>query len=584
MPNTITDSQDEQSLDGLFRDSDQIHIPVFQREYVWKRAELKDLLEDLRLIREDVENIQFLGALVSYERPRPRRVVGRLRSIDIVDGQQRLLTLYIFVMAIGELMLQYDVPLTAQIARDYLLLPHRRGLQVNTRIVPSYPDRTQFTILWNRLAAQEAFLKKLGDDKPSLPAQTGEDKGRLLSQYQRILRYLQDQTKQLESPEAVELLQEILAIVTERFTFVILELNDAATATKIFERLNFRGQRVGIVDLARNEIFSRVGEEPERAMKLFQDLWIPFQDGFGGRAEHFFFPYCLVHNSNTKKSELFRELRQIWTDDRGPEEIIRHMEPYHGPFMAVDQGLPFGDLDIHLFLDRLKRLGRPSSVYPFLMMLLYSYDHGETETNSVVEVLGLVESFLVRRAIVGYEPTGLHAMFKGMWQEVKDDLSTAAVSAAIQRRRTIQWPSDAELRSAIRERSVAAARICKYLLVEYDRDLEGDNPEGEVTIEHVMPRRPQRGSKWKADFTGEAHRRLLDTWANLIPLSKPLNDSIQRAEYSEKRKRYVAESMLVTPRSVATRWEDWTPDVLEERAGVLADWALLRWPYGPVGE
>ena len=583
MPNTITDSQDEQSLDGLFRDSDQIHIPVFQREYVWKAAELKDLLEDLRLIRDDIENIQFLGALVSYERPRPHKVVGRLRSIDIVDGQQRLLTLYMFVLAIAELIVQYDVPLTAQIARDYLLLPHRRGLQVNTRIVPSYPDRTQFALLWDRLSGHEAFLKKLGDDKPSLPAQTGPAKGRLMTQHQRIIRFLQDRIRHTKSTESVELLQEILTIVTERFTFVILELNDAATATKIFERLNFRGQRVGIVDLARNEIFSRVAEEPERAIKLFQDLWIPFLDNFEGRAEHFFFPYSLIHNSNSKKSELFRELRRIW-NGKDPKGIISHMEPYHGPFMAVDRGLPFGDLDIHIHLDRLKRLGRPSSVYPFLMMLLHSYAHDEIETRVVVDVLGLVESFLVRRAIVGYEPTGLHAMFKGMWHEVKGDLSITSVSSAIQKRRTIQWPSDVELRNAIRERGVAAARICRYLLVEYDRDLEGDNPEGDVTIEHVMPRSRKPGSKWAGEFTVEEHRKLLDTWANLIPLSKPLNESIQRGEYSDKRKRYVAESMFVTPRWVGNRWEEWTPRVLEERATALADWAVKRWPHAPSEE
>ena len=583
MPKTITDSQDEQSLDGLFRDSDQIHIPVFQRKYRWLKAELNDLLEDLRLVREDVENIQFLGALVGYERPRPRQVTGRLRSIDIVDGQQRLLTLYIFVMAIAELISEYDVPLAAQTARDYLLLPHRRGLQVNTRIVPSYPDRRQFAFLWSRLSVNEAFLERLGDDKPSLPAQTGDVEGRLTKQYRRIEKFLKRQIKGHKPKARLALLQEILTIVTERFTFVILELNDAGTAPKIFERLNYRGQRVGIVDLVRNEVFSRVAEEPERARKLFEDLWIPFQESFGKRAEHFFFPYSLIHNSNSKKSELFRELRRIWTK-RDPEGIIKHMKPYHRPFMAVDQGVPFGDSDIDVRLGRLQRLGRPSSVYPFLMMLLHSHDHEEIDVKIAIDVLDVVESFLVRRAIVGYEPTGLHAMFKGLWQEVESDLSRASVSSAISRRRTIQWPSDVELRDAVRGRGIAGARICKYLLVEYDKYLEGDDPEGEVTIEHVMPRKPKAESTWKRDFTDEEHRKLLDTWANLVPLSKPLNDSIQRAEYSVKGKRYLAESMLVTPRYVATKWKKWTPSVLKERANVLSKWAVERWPHGPAGQ
>lgn len=530
MPTTITDSQDEQSFDGLLRDSDQIHIPVFQREYKWGKSEFEDLLEDIHQIRSGKENIQFLGAIVSYERPRPREVTGRLRTIDVVDGQQRLLTL--------------------------------------------------FRCLWERLTSVDAFVSRLGDDRPSLPTQTGDRNGNLTRQHDRITRFLRTQTKGLPRDDKISLLQRLLTIVGEKLTFVVLELKDASTATKIFERLNFRGKKVGIVDLVRNEVFSRVAEEPARATKVFNDLWIPFQKRFKTRAEHFFFPYTLIHDSNTKKSELFRGLRGIW-DSKSPSAIIEHMKPYQEPFLALDQGLPFGQPDIDLRLDRLKRLGRPSSVYPFLMRLLYSHHHEGTDTSVVVDVLDLVESFLVRRAITGYEPTGLHALFKGLWQEVATDLSCAAVSSAIQRRRTIQWPTHGELREAVRVRDIAAARICKYILVEYDKSLKGDDPDSDPTIEHVMPRSREVGSAWAEAFSDAEHRELLHTWANLIPLSGPLNESVQRAPYSTKSARYLAESMFVTPRWVAERMQEWTPDALAQRAAVLGDWAVQRWPYGP---
>ena len=580
MPDTITDSQDEQSLDGLLRDSDQIHIPVFQREYKWGKPEFDELLEDIHRIRLGKENVQFLGAIVSYERPRPREVTGRLRAIDIVDGQQRLLTLYIFVMAIAEFMLPDDVSLAAQTARDYLLLPHRSGLPVNTRIVPSYSDRAQFRRLWEQLMKGDGFVSKLSEDLPTLPTTMGNWDGKLVAQHNRITRFLRTQVKEFTATERRSVLQELLTIVGEKLTFVVLELKDASTATKIFERLNFRGKKVGIVDLVRNEIFSRVGEEPERATKVFNNLWIPFQERFDTRAEHFFFPYTLIHDSNTKKSELFRGLRRIW-GSRSPSQIIDHMRPYQVPFLALDGGLPLADPDIDLRLDRLKRLGRPSSVYPFLMRLLHSHQHDGTETSVVIDVLDLVESFLVRRAIAGYEPTGLHAVFKGLWNEVETNLSVVTVSSAIRKRRTIQWPADAELREAVHLRDIAAARVCKYVIVEHDKYLKGDDPDGEPTIEHVMPRSRDAGSAWAEAFTSTEHRKLLHTWANLIPLSKPLNDSIQRAPYSTKRERYLAESMYVTPRWIAKNIPEWTPQVLAERAALLGDWAVHRWPYSP---
>ena len=125
----ITDSQDEQNLEDLLRDSDQIHIPIFQREYVWKQKEFDFLIHDIQLIQESVENSQFLGAIVSYERPRDNKIVGRLRSMDIVDGQQRLLTIYIFILAIAERIHFYDKESASEIIQEFLLLPQTQRIK-----------------------------------------------------------------------------------------------------------------------------------------------------------------------------------------------------------------------------------------------------------------------------------------------------------------------------------------------------------------------------------------------------------------------------------------------------------------------
>ena len=296
----------------------------------------------------------------------------------------------------------------------------------------------QFLALWDRRAGP-GLGPALATHRQTLPARSGSSDGALIQQYDRILRFLRND---------LSALNEILDFITRRFTFVVLKLADAANATSIFERLNFRGKRVGIVDLVRNEVFSRVRQEPDAAINLFHNVWRPFEKSFGGRAEHFFFPYSLIHDSNTTKSQLFRELRAIW-NDLDPAEIIQQMEPYQSPFMAVDQGHAiFDDQEINLRLDRLNRLGRPTSVYPFLMSLVVRHRSDPMAISTLTGILDLIESFLVRRAIVGFEPTGLHTLFKGLWHEVASDLSTASVAAAIGRRETIQWPSDKALKGS----------------------------------------------------------------------------------------------------------------------------------------
>jgi hypothetical protein len=578
-PLPITDSQDEQSFEELFRDAQQVEVPIFQRSYIWKKKQFDELVQDIRLISDGEEDTQFLGAIVTYERPRPRESVGWMRVLDVVDGQQRLLTLYVFVMAIAEALARHQKEDAAEIVQALLLLPPRRGLDVNTRVVPSYGDRNQFRALWDRLNSPEVLQESLRQNPPSPPPPSGDSSGDLQTQYLRITRYLEAGAP-ASSGDRSQYLKRLLEIVTRRLSFVQLQLRDASSATKIFERLNFRGVRVGIVDLARNEIFSRVSNEPHVASRIFHHRWQPFQASLNGRAERFFFPYCLIHDPNTTKSDLFTVLRRLWAGLE-PEQIVDHMEPFRGPFLMLDSpDAAHHDDGLEVRLGRLRRARMPTVVYPFLMKVLVEYNGERLDGNTCQELLEVVESFLIRRAILGYEPTGLHALFKGLWGEIEDDPRAPTLQEAIFRRPTIQWPTDSEMKDAVGRRPLGKARICRFLLAEYDRELPGDTPSDVPTIEHVLPQSYTEGSRWSQLFAREEHRAKVDLWANLIPLSSPLNESLQAKAYPIKKERYEQESMFVTPRRVAAQWEEWTPAVIEERTALLAEWAVRRWRYG----
>lgn len=579
MAHWITDSQDEQTFEDLFRDADQINIPIFQRQYVWKRKQFEELTQDIGIIKEGIEESQFLGAIVSYERPREREVVGRLRSVDIVDGQQRLLTLYIFLMAIAEHLSNDNKDDAAELVQEFLLLPNRRGLEINTRIIPAFDDRSQFRLLWDRLNSPDLLQDKLKTNPPKPSPPSGDSSGFLVKQYKRIDRYIKKNLSENES-ETKDYLLNLLNIITRQISFVHLKLNDASVATKIFERLNFSGVKVGIVDLVRNEVFSRVADSPSDAKRIFDTKWKPFEESFQGHSESFFFPYCLIHNSNVKKSELFTELRKIWMH-LGPEEIIQHMEPYQLPFNAINKtGILPAFPEISENLRQLISMKRPSVVYPFVMKLLVEVQKGQVNESIGIEILNALESFLVRRAIVGYEPTGLHALFKSLWNEL-EDIDTKSFIDSISSKPTIQWPNNSDVKKAILNRPLAKTRICNYLLVEYDKSLPGDNPSSTPTIEHVLPQKYDEDSIWEKHFSKEEHKLYVDILANIIPLSSPLNSSLQKSGYKVKSDRYKKESMFTTARHVADKWDEWSPNVLKERSEVLSGWVVKRWEYHP---
>lgn len=577
MSEWITDSQDEQTFEGLLRDADQIHVPIFQRSYVWKQKQLDELLTDINQVRSEVEESQFLGAIVAYEKPRIGNTVGRMRALEIVDGQQRILTLYIFVMAIVECFAAIDKEEAVEVVREYLLLTPRRGLEINTRIVPAFADRSQFRVVWDRINSPEILQHELEDLSPHLPPPSGNSDGELVNQYSRIIKHLKREMPR-DPVEQFAYLRQIVSVVTQHLTFVHLKLNDASAATKIFERLNFRGVKVGIVDLVRNEIFSSLADNPIETQKVFDHVWRPFESTFEGRSESFFFPYCLILDSNTKKSELFVQLRTSWRS-LTPQKMIEHMLPYQLPFMAIDKsGYYPKSAPISVRLDRLIRMKRPASIYPYVMSMLKSHSDSTVTEAAVIDLLDALESFLVRRAIVGFEPTGLHALFKGLWSQMKET-TVAEFKRQVGSRPTIQWPSDTEVKSAISKRALAKANICSYLLVEFDKSLKGDNPALPSTIEHVLPQTYDDKSAWATIFSKEQHKQMKDLLANVIPLSSPLNSSLQDSTYEVKKVRYRKESMFTTPRHLADQWSVWEPNSIEQRSSELADWVVKRWQH-----
>jgi hypothetical protein len=255
------------------------------------------------------------------------------------------------------------------------------------------------------------------------------------------------------------------------------------------------------------------------------------------------------------------------------------MRGFLPPYLSIaESGVVEDSPAVSARVERLVRMQRPSVIYAFMMKLLHELHAGTIDEATACDVLDAQESFLVRRAIVGYEPTGLHTLFKGLWHELTPPSAEAFV-ASVKRRSTIQWPTDKAVREAVCDRPLANSKVIRFLMQEYDASLPGDTVHSDLQIEHILPQSFDAAGPWGAVFTKEQHAQTKDTWANLVPLSQSLNASLQDVGYARRRDRYSRESMFLTPRAVASAYEQWTPKTLAHRADALATWTLERWPY-----
>lgn len=92
----------EKDDDTILRKDIKYHVPIYQRPYSWGEPELRRLMEDLHqgCVREEDA---FLGT-VQLSQPVPLSQDGKLKSYDIIDGQQRLTTFVLLVSILEKAM------------------------------------------------------------------------------------------------------------------------------------------------------------------------------------------------------------------------------------------------------------------------------------------------------------------------------------------------------------------------------------------------------------------------------------------------------------------------------------------------
>ncbi len=551
----------------LLRNEREYVSPLFQRRYVWTSKQIEQLWKDVDEILEGRESARFLGALVLEVKS--SGVAFQPDSSWIVDGQQRMTTLYVSLLEIARLAeAGGDSDLAASIFRQYIF--NQDGAHQNRpKLTPTLPDYRQFNGLFDGLSGVSPRLK---------PA-FGDEVGSLSVAYRHIAREVKRRVfhEKAYSPELARLVSSALL---QRLKFVQINLGDAEDPHQVFDSLNAQGVRLENKDLIRNIVFQRLADAPGDAEALYNGQWLPFEQELGARLDDYFFPFALIAKPSATKSTLLATLRDRWSALE-PSEILADLKGYVPAFLALVEAdesrvARYESDAVKLAVRRLQRMNSPSSVLPFSMRLLRGYENGEIDEASAEGSLRLIESFLVRRAVAGFEPTGLHALFKDLWSETKG--KPELVVATIDRSATIQFPRDEQFAEDVRTKPLYGRRLARYVLAEYERGLLGGDPfpEIDLTIDHVMPQ--TLTTVWKGVVSQDDHEALKDTWANLVPLSGAANSEKGQMSWDDARAYFQSETVFKTTKRLAQANDTWDADAIRARADSLAQWAVQRWP------
>ena len=363
---------------------------------------------------------------------------------------------------------------------------------------------------------------------------------------------------------------------------ITLEQDDSPN--RIFESLNNTGRRLSVSDLIRNYLFMHIPGESQQQV-VYDKYWFPMQQRLKDENENqdylsdFFWRYLMMNGQLPRQDETFEGVRELLGQPSTQEatEALKRFFRYsvhYARLANLNQGESKG-----LFLAQMSRLNQweVDVAYPFLMKAMEHHSEGSISEVQLVEVMRLVESFVVRRTVCGVPTNRLRRVFAMMSSRVDySNIISSARSYLLEN----EWPGDQEFREAfIRFRLYVPSRLGRTRLVL--RTLEEsfghkERPEitDKITIEHVMPQ--TLTPNWK-EVLGpnflEVHAQWLDTVGNLT--LSGYNPDLGNQPFSEKRRLLTNSNFALS--KMLQEHQVWNQETVLDRAGKLANRALTIW-------
>jgi len=268
---------------AIFEKKMRLEVPLFQRQYVWCREKhWEPLWEDIsRKFTEYLEGrknapVHFLGAMVLDQKQTPTTHVEKRQ---VIDGQQRLTTLQIFLAALRDLCREQDCEDLAKECEAFTL---NKGMMAEPevdkfKVWPTQLDRGQFADVMG--SGSRAELVKKHPLTYRKYARKPEPRPRMVEAYLFFREQLSEfflGTK-TEKPLATDVplaqrLEECFQALKNALQVVAIDLEQDDDAQVIFETLNARGEPLLPADLLRNFIFLRAARRGEPQETLYKEF------------------------------------------------------------------------------------------------------------------------------------------------------------------------------------------------------------------------------------------------------------------------------------------------------------------------
>jgi hypothetical protein len=314
----------------------------------------------------------------------------------------------------------------------------------------------------------------------------------------------------------------------------------------------------------------------------FDQYWRPIQEALGENLTEFVRHYLMKDGKIIKTADIYFELKDRLSSST-PDEARSFLADLHRHGMHYARFIHpesyESDRETAAALGRLKVI-EATVAYPMLLRVFDAVHQGALTPAQRLDVLNILESFLIRRSVCGYQSNQLRKILPPVFDAV-GGAGARFVEGVREQLGGKRCPDDTNFAESLLTAPLyaGAQRVTRVriMLERLEESFDHKEPAdlSRAQVEHVMPQ--TLTPEWIEELGEEAHEkhaRLLHTLGNLTLTG--YNPDLSNKPFRDKR------ALLKTSHFELNRHfdqvEHWTSEAITARAKGLAQRALKIWP------
>jgi hypothetical protein len=574
-------------------------VPDYQRGYAWEEKQWSDLVEDIdALVVDGRISSHYTGTVVTYT-PKQSKLTYDLEEaemVDVVDGQQRLTTVSLFLSEIIRTLVKSGEKGYDSKVADFLYDKNMTKLKLNND-------------------TSDIFIELIKSGKPRKEPSTVHQK-RLCQAVEHFRSYVQRQLK--DTNRGIGHIEELFKAITGKMTFTYYSIEEECEIGMTFELMNSRGKDLSVLELIKNYFMhwiSRNVSDEEReghtniVNRAWRDVYANIGSSTGSEEQCLRIAwtlYCHHLPKHWKGYNGFKTREQIPLRDfsiKPIEEVkkflinftngLAELSKHYGIIITPDSRTTRTTAE-YRWLSRIHNAGNVANFLPLLVAARIGREKSSITEEMYIEMLKALEIYAYRVFLVEGKRSnsGRSTLFRLGKELFKEEDTVESIIDQIYGYVRYYAPEE-RFRDFIKTpfNWYGKRHLLRYTLFEYEQYLLDSESHGqqpiitwkdlhvETTLEHVLPQTLKEKSHWRKVWETKSIEQYLHDIGN-ISLTRD-NSVYSNFEFARKKSSIgegacYSDSDIRQERALAV-YDDWTPDVLLERREKIAKWILERW-------